>query len=68
MDRFAKLNDSNSKVGKGATVKEVVKKKVPSDINVKNIDPDIYVYIQSTGIPISTFVRMALKEKMDRDS
>ena len=42
-------------------------RKVSTDINVKDIGSELYDYIKSTGIPISTFTRMALREKMDRD-
>ncbi len=43
-------------------------KKEGRNLNVKNVDSDDYKYIESTGIPISQFVRMAIKEKRDRDS
>ena len=43
-------------------------KKEGRNLNVKNVDADDYEYIESTGIPISKFVRMAIKEKRKRDS
>jgi len=38
-----------------------------NDINVKNVDQDIFDYVDSTGIPMTTFARMAMREKMERD-
>ena len=38
-----------------------------NDINVKNVDKDIFDYVASTGIPMTTFAKMAMREKMDRD-
>lgn len=68
-DRFEKFNKANNQVSVGVTAKEVTKKKRKNtDINVKEIGDDLYSYIESTGISISKFVRMAIKEKMDRDS
>jgi len=46
----------------------MAEKKKGRDINVKNIDEDDYKYIESTEIPISAFVRTAIKEKRARDS
>lgn len=38
-----------------------------NDINVKNVDQDIFDYVASTGIPMTTFAKMAMREKMERD-
>lgn len=42
-------------------------KKLSYDINVKKIDKEDYEYIQKSNIPITTFVRLAIKEKIARD-
>lgn len=39
-----------------------------NDISVKDIGKELYDYIESTNIPISTFVRLALQEKRAKDS
>ena len=44
------------------------KKRKNNDINVKDIGEKLYDDIVKTNIPISTFVRIALQEKVDRDS
>lgn len=38
------------------------------DINVKNIDKEDYEYMSKSPIPITTFVKIAIKEKIVRDS
>lgn len=38
-----------------------------NDINVKDIDDSVFDYVKSTGIPMNTFVKMALDEKIERD-
>lgn len=78
MDRFSSFKKTNDTVVKGASLKEVVsspnllankkRSRKTNDINVKNVDQDIFDYVDSTGISMSTFVRMAIREKKDRDS
>jgi len=43
------------------------KERKNTNISVKEIGDELYDYIKSTNIPIAAFVRLALKEKMDRD-
>ena len=38
-----------------------------NDINVKNVNQDIFDYVEKTGIPMTTFAKMAMREKMERD-
>jgi len=72
-NRFDRFKEDKN-VADGATVSEVTdakatkKRKRKSDaISVGGIDRDIFDYVESTGIPMTNFVRMALREKMDRD-
>jgi len=39
----------------------------PRDISVKAIDGEDYAYIQSTGIPISTYIRKSIKLQIKAD-
>ena len=38
-----------------------------NDINVKNVDKEIFDYVALTGITMTAFAKMAMREKMERD-
>ncbi len=48
-------------------MKDKKNENIGKTVIVKNVDPDIVEYVKGTNIPMTVFVRLALKEKMDRD-
>ena len=38
-----------------------------NDINVKNVNQDIFDYVTLTGITMTAFAKMAMREKIERD-
>ena len=44
------------------------KKRKTKDLNIKKVDIEVFDYVESIGIPMSSFVRIAIKEKIERDT